>query len=457
MFRPTYIPTWFCTLIGAAVTMALFFGIYSFAYLEGVPQFVGVSHAESDDETFPTFSSTLIAGCTTKTVGIQTRKFKGTTSIATGCPESRNVCSEFICNDERICEEVLLSTSTCSEDFDCDLFERCDTSTCSCVPDGTQCTEDSQCLNVNMTSVCTETFCDVDQGQCKTRFINEVADSCETNNNCPGLQICQDCLCVDPGDVNGTFFCFVDSDCTDFIETSSCVETFCNVTTATCATRFVDMSFDCDGSCPSGQVCNDCVCETIPTGANCVVDTDCLNFTTTSDCVETFCDMNQCATRYIGMGDCDSNSQCGAGQVCSNCTCQAPDACQATGYDMQPLSVMGFSCGLDVAIDGDVLVTLCTDDPLNNPELTLISFVKSGTTWTQADTQLSGIFKDSNIPIYVPAIDMDGGFVVAYGNNVNVAGVDRSLEIFSIDGAGNMSPYQTFVVNSNDGSTAEPS
>ena len=127
MLRPYYIPSWVYFLIGAAIAVALFFGIYSFAYLESIPQFIGVSNAESGDNSEPGFSSILTAGCTTKEVGIQTKKFKGTTTIAVGCPDSRNVCSEFICNDERICEEVLVSNATCSEDFDCDLFERCDT------------------------------------------------------------------------------------------------------------------------------------------------------------------------------------------------------------------------------------------------------------------------------------------------------------------------------------------
>lgn len=317
MLRPYYIPSWVYFFIGAAIAVALFFGIYSFAFLEGIPQFIGVSNAESGDTSLPDFSSVLLAGCTTKTVGIQTRKFKGTTTIATGCPDSRNVCSEFICNDERICEEVLVTNATCSEDFDCDLFERCDTATCSCVPDGTQCTEDSQCLNVNMTSVCTETFCDVDQGQCKTRFINEVVDSCETDNNCADGFICRDCLCIMMPEVNVTA-CTMDSDCTDFSETSSCIESFCNMTTMTCATTFQDMSFDCDGSCPSGQVCQDCVCRSIGE-VQCNTSDDCINITTSS-CVESFCDVDKCATRFINdTFNCDGS--CSVNEVCQDCIC----------------------------------------------------------------------------------------------------------------------------------------
>jgi hypothetical protein len=318
LIRAYSIPPWVYFVLGLGFASSIFFGVYSFVDLKQIPRFIGISEVESGDITDPSFNDVLVSGCTNKTVGIQRRKFTRETVVAHGCPDTRNACSEFVCNEGHICEEIIRSNATCSEDFDCDMFERCDTSTCTCVPDGTTCTSDSQCLNMNMTSECVETFCNIDEGRCKTRFINATSGSCETDNNCEDDFVCRGCLCVGMPEVNVTA-CSTNSDCTNYAETSMCIESFCNMTTLTCATRFQDISYDCDGSCPSGEICNDCICTTLPSNPECTTAADCVNMTATSECVDVDCVMGQCQTQFIGNATCDGN--CPLGQSCQDCQC----------------------------------------------------------------------------------------------------------------------------------------
>ena len=319
MIRPYNVPGWVYFILGTGLAASLFFSIYSFLMIMSLPEFEGLGIIESGDVSLSYYSSTMMSGCSNKTVGVMSRTFTGTTIIAYGCPTTRNFCSEYVCTGERICEEVLSPGSGCSEDKDCTgEAERCDTASCTCVPDGTRCTMDSQCLDLNATSVCVESFCDVSEGQCKTRYINETMDSCDNDNNCDDDLICRGCMCIPMPEMNVTS-CTMDSECTDYAETSSCIEAFCNMTTLSCATRFQDMSFDCDGSCPSGEICTDCVCTTLPSNPECTTASDCLNTTSTSECVDVDCIMGQCQTQFIGNATCDGS--CPAGQACQDCQC----------------------------------------------------------------------------------------------------------------------------------------
>jgi hypothetical protein len=324
MIRPYTIPAWAYFLIGLGLGASLFFSTYVFFKFMSHPEFVGLGIVESGDVSLPYYSSTMLTGCSNKTMGVLARAYTKTTIIAHGCPTTRNFCSEYICNGERLCEEILSSGSMCSEDFDCGDFERCDTATCSCVPDGRKCTSNAQCLNMNMTSECVETFCDIEEGECKTRFINETVDSCETDNNCEDDFICRDCLCISMPEMNVTA-CTTNSDCTDYTETSMCIESFCNMTTLACETRFQDISYDCDGSCPSEEICTDCVCTPLPTPPiqnECDVDLDCPS-TNSTTCLVNTCDDGICVFNRPMGTECSDSSTCLEGQFCNNlCECE---------------------------------------------------------------------------------------------------------------------------------------
>ena len=433
--------SWFIYFfVGIPALAALGIGIYLLIYTSGFPMFKGVSLIESglgDDDI-------LLASCDNKTIGVEMRTFTGTTVIAYGCPETRNQCSQMICTAERKCKELKLANVTCSEDFDCDDDQRCDTSTCGCVSTATSCTNDQQCINLNMTNPCEEAFCDLsgEEGRCTTRFRTDINATCSIASSCPGLQICQECMCIDPGDTNSTLTCITDENCIDFAPVSDCKESFCNITAspARCSTRFIDPMFDCDGSCDTGEVCENCVCTPLPAvETECISDDQCLDFGPTSMCVEAFCNTtlvpSRCQTRYTVMGgDCSSNSDCETpGETCNGCICSVPEACAATGYDIGLVSPPdGFTCGLDVGIDDNVIISVCylTDEVMENV-ISLISWVKTGSTWIQADLVNTTIFLQSSYFPSQPAMDMDDGRLMLYGNsNINPASDDKHIEFW---------------------------
>lgn len=139
------------------------------------------------------WASTYVAGCTNKTIGTKQRKFTKKTYVATGCPSTYNQCTDYICNIDRECEEVLLETSGCSEDFDCFGNQTCNTQTCQCELIE-QCETDLDCPASY--STCFAYTCE--DGTCNGNLTD--GSQCYTSSDCGNAQICDDtCQCVAAG------------------------------------------------------------------------------------------------------------------------------------------------------------------------------------------------------------------------------------------------------------------
>lgn len=427
---------WAYLIIGAIAAAGLAISIYSLVNGNGKSDFFLRTNTESMfmEGDPPIFDSTYVSGCTNKSIGTLSRDFRKGTYVATTCPETLSVCTDYMCRFDGVCVETLLENNTCATNSDCMGLQICQE--CNCVDPGDSnstlaCVLDSDCTNFNETSSCVESFCDLMTARCATRFVDPLFDC---DGSCPVGQSCQDCVCIDFPTSTG---CLEDSDCLNITSTSDCRESFCDLATLTCDTRFVDPGFDCDGSCPTGESCQDCVCTPVGGGGGCTVDTDCLDFNATSQCVEAICSSGRCTTQYTVMGgDCSSNADCGAGEVCNGCICGVPEGCSGTGYDIEIVSPPdGFTCGLDVGIDDMVIISVCYETAvIAETPLSLVSWVKTGSSWVQADLVNTTLFLQSQAFPAQPAMDMDNGRLIVYGNSdVSPFSNSRQVEFWDYD------------------------
>lgn len=419
-----------------------------------------------------------IAGTTTGIVGIFYPENSGSGSAEFSCTtdadclnfEITSVCIGAFCNEL----EGTCFTDFLNETFNCDSNTICGAGMicqdCVCVEDTAApvCREDSDCLNVTEVFVCSTAVCNNMTETCEVELLP--GNECETDNLCPGLQVCTDCLCTDPHGVNGTLSCVVDSDCVNLTATNMCINAFCDVMTERCNTE-LGPGFDCNGDdsqCPSGQICQDCVCTDLCDGVVC--DTDackteaCDPFTGTcvvvdvvedccvddsscgdinwSTCFDYFCDGNNKCSQNLTMGsECAVDENCMPGFVCQNCLCVASNATGDCMIDDDCPSLDYSVCVVNTC-NGGVCVpalnggAMCSDDSLCStgefcnetcqceqrfPGFTLSSsgtITTSGAVVTNIDYE---IYASGNLRIWtnpqgvndicVGAPDISGGFI----------------------------------------------
>jgi hypothetical protein len=78
---------------------------------------------------------TLYTTCSNETGTVQTLQLEdGTTlDVFNKCPNPRNQCEMAFCDSNEECTTALVNSSGCADNFDCESYQECEFSTCSCV------------------------------------------------------------------------------------------------------------------------------------------------------------------------------------------------------------------------------------------------------------------------------------------------------------------------------------
>ncbi len=134
----------------------------------------------------------LPIGCTNLTLGGQTKEFSGKTFLASTCPQTDNPCSEFFCNTEGYCNEMLVENATCYQSAQCGNFSRCDLTTCECIEfTPPECTIDSDC-GIDNSNPCVEILCV--SGECMKNLTTGA--ECSSTTGClDGYTCISNCTC----------------------------------------------------------------------------------------------------------------------------------------------------------------------------------------------------------------------------------------------------------------------
>ncbi len=267
-------------------------------------------------------------------------------------------CFSGFCNMEtRKCEARYTNeTFECSTINDCELGEICNG--CMCV-DAPGCLTNEECINVDQVLECSVSFCNMTSQQCELELLE--GSQCETNTNCEGNQICNNCTCVDPPG------CASNSDCLDVDRVLTCSTSVCNTTSAQCELELLPNSqCETNSGCPGLMECKGCIC-VAPVDANatiaCVLDSDCINVTSTNPCLQGFCNVatERCDTEYRDGFDCNGDdSQCGSGEVCDSCVCT--DLCDGVTCDSDACSTRECDPKTGTCVVTDVVEGCCLDD-----------------------------------------------------------------------------------------------
>jgi hypothetical protein len=263
-----------------------------------------------------------------------------------GCSSDEYYCDAngcFYC-DNVGCRAVNAPTrATCLGDYQCPANRVCTSLGCTatCASD-TECEQGWVCRGAMGT---TRGYCVAPREPTPTPN----PGACRTNTDCQGGATCVNGACVRPtcDSSTTTCGCSADSQCATG---NFCVGGRCQPPSDTC--RFnsqcgagrVCVNQQCrpactDGSCPTGQACQDGACVDRPAGqctrdAECMATQRCVNATCLNRCTGNaecgtgnYCtDAGVCAVDTRRQPFCTNNSQCAAGSECLDGVCRRPCA-----------------------------------------------------------------------------------------------------------------------------------
>lgn len=143
----------------------------------------------------PTLKSYFNIPCTNDTLGNETKTFSGKTHLVSSCPQTSNVCSEFLCGTDGYCTEQVISGGECFTNSMCGLQSECDLDSCACVASmvNTSCTSAENCPQINF-NPCQEAICS--DGMCSYNLT--AGSECSSTAQCGDYQTClSNCTCAD--------------------------------------------------------------------------------------------------------------------------------------------------------------------------------------------------------------------------------------------------------------------
>lgn len=171
--------------IASVAIAALIVGSIALNKILNHPKFTAETNFASTQE-----DALLLIPCSNETFGNENRKYDENTFIKSPCPETENVCSEFICGTDGFCLETNALNATCHSSAQCGSLERCDLTSCGCIQD-VQCIIDADC-GIFEANQCVISHCNL--GQCVTNLT--MGAECSSSTGCSAGFFCgSNCTC----------------------------------------------------------------------------------------------------------------------------------------------------------------------------------------------------------------------------------------------------------------------